>query len=111
VDGQSGVGAKLAALKDAGGWAQFKFNPGERWEFNFAFGQDNANAAQLRRANLAIVNSFVGLARNQTGFGNIVFHLRSNILLSGEYRKIRSWQITGPADGASLVGLAAGYEF
>jgi hypothetical protein len=101
----------LTALKDAGGWAQLKFKPWERWEFNFAFGQDNANSAQLRRADLDIVNPFVGLARNQTGFGNIVFRPHSNILLSGEYRKIRSWQITGPADGASLFGLAAGYEF
>lgn len=111
--GQPGVSAsaKLTALKDAGGWAQLKFKPWERWEFNFAFGQDNANSAQLRRADLDIVNPFVGLARNQTGFGNIVFRPHSNILLSGEYRKIRSWQITGPADGASLFGLAAGYEF
>jgi hypothetical protein len=104
-------GAKLAALKDAGGWAQLKFKPGERWEFNFAFGQDNANSGQLRGAEMAITNPFAGLARNQTGFGNVVFRLRSNFLLSGEYRKIRSWQIAGPGDNASLLGLAAGYEF
>jgi hypothetical protein len=103
--------AKLAALKDAGGWAQLKFKPEERWELNFAFGQDNANTAQLRRAGLAMTNPFVGLARNQTGFGNIIFRPRFNILFSGEYRKIRSWQIAGPADGARLFGLAAGYEF
>lgn len=103
--------AKLIGLKDAGGWTQLKFKPAERWEFNFAFGLDEANTAQLRRAGLAIANPFVGLARNQTGFGNIVFRPRSNIILSGEYRKIRSWQITGPGDDASLFGLAAGYEF
>jgi hypothetical protein len=113
IDGPPGAtaSAKLTALKDAGGWAQLKFKPVERFEFNFAFGQDNANTAQLRRANLVIVNPFVGLARNQTGFGNVVFRPRSTIVLSGEYRKIRSWQITGPGDDASLFGLAAGYEF
>jgi len=105
------AGAKLTPLKDAGGWAQLKFKPVERLEFNFAFGQDNANTAQLRRANLAIINPFVRLARNQTGFGNIIFRPRSNVILSGEYRKIRSWQISGPGDDASLFGLAAGYEF
>jgi len=113
VFGQPGVStiAKPTALKDVGGWAQLKFKPGEGLEFNFAFGQDNANSVQLRRANLAIINPFVRLARNQTGFGNIIFRPRSNVILSGEYRKIRSWQISGPGDDASLFGLAAGYEF
>jgi hypothetical protein len=105
------AGAKPAALKDAGGWAQLKAKPWERWEFNFAFGQDNADSGQLRRAGLVAANPFVGLARNQTSFGNVVFRPRANFLLSGEYRKIRSWQITGPADNAGLFGLAAGYEF
>jgi len=105
------VGARPAALKDAGGWAQLQFKPGERWEFNFAFGQDNANSGQLRRAGLVVASPFVGLARNQTGFGNVVFRPRANIILSGEYRKMRSWQLSGPADDASLLGLAAGYEF
>jgi hypothetical protein len=102
---------KLVGLKDVGGWAQLKFKPVERLEFNFAFGQDNANSRQLRDADLDITNPFVGLARNQTGFGNIIFRPRSTIILSGEYRKIRSWQITGPVNDANLFGIAAGYEF
>ncbi len=103
--------AKLTGLRDAGGWAQLRFKPIERLEFNLAFGQDDANARQLRAADLAVANPYVGLARNRTAFGNIVFRPRSAIILSGEYRKIRSWQIVGPADGVGLFGLAAGYEF
>jgi len=103
--------SKPTALRDAGGWSQLKFKPWERWEFNLAFGQDNANTSQLRRAGLEITDPFDGLARNQTGFGNVIFRPRANFLLSGEYRKIRSWQITGPGNDASLFGLAAGYEF
>lgn len=102
---------RLVGLKDVGGWAQFKFRPVERIEFNFAFGEDNANASQLRNADLDLTNPYGGLARNQTAFGNIVFHPYSTFLLSTEYRRIRSWQVYGPASGAQFFGLAAGYEF
>jgi hypothetical protein len=102
---------QLTGLKDAGGWSQLKFKAAERVEFNFAFGQDNAASGQLRRADLDITNAYVGLARNQTAFGNVVFRPTSTILLSAEYRKLRSWQVTGAADTADILGLAAGYEF
>jgi hypothetical protein len=104
-------GEQLTGLKDVGGWSQLKFKAARRVEFNFACGQDNADSGQLRRADLNITNAYVGLARNQTGFGNIVFRPTSTIILSAEYRKLRSWQITGPADTADIFGLAAGYEF
>jgi hypothetical protein len=55
---------RLAGLKDAGGWAQLKFKPAERLEFNLAFGLDNADSGQLRDADLDITNPFLGLARN-----------------------------------------------
>jgi hypothetical protein len=107
--------SKLSALRDAGGWTQLKFRPTERLEFNVAFGQDNGNSGQLRAASgdahMVATNPYAGLARNQTAFGNLIFRPTSAIILSGEYRKIRSWQVTGPSDGASLFGLAAGYEF
>jgi hypothetical protein len=101
----------LTGLKDAGGWSQLKFKPIQRLEFNVAFGEDSANSAQLRSADLNISNPYIGLVRNQTGFANFVFRPTSTILLSGEYRKIRSWQIMGSAADASLFGLAAGYAF
>jgi hypothetical protein len=102
---------KLAGLKDAGGWGQLQFKPMGRLEFNFASGQDNADSGQLRKGILYTTNPYAAMARNRTTFGNVVFRPSSTILLSGEYRKIQSWQITGPANHASLFGLAAGYEF
>ena len=102
---------RLSGLHDAGGWAQLKFSPLERLEFNLAFGLDNVDSRQLGYADLDSTSPYLGLARNQTTFGNIIFRPTSTIILSGEYRRIRSWQVVGPADTASRFGLAAGYAF
>ena len=101
----------LAGLKDAGGWSQLKYKPSPRFEFNLAFGLDNADNAQLRNADLAYTDPYSQLARNQTGFANIIFRPTSSIILSGEYRRIRSWPTEGPGERASRFGLAAGYAF
>ena len=101
----------MVGLRDAGGWAQLKMKPIRLLEFNAAFGEDDANSVQLRSADLNLSNPYIGLVRNQTAFGNFVFRPTSTLLISGEYRRIRSWQITGTAADASLYGLAAGYAF
>ena len=101
----------LAGLRDAGGWSQLKFKPSERLEWNLAFGLDNADTTQLRNADLEYADPYTQLARNQTGLANIIFRPTSSIILSGEYRRIRSWPIDGPGDRASRFGLAAGYVF
>ena len=102
---------RYAGLRDAGGWAQVKFKPASRFELNAAFGLDDASAAQLRLAAFLQPNQYTGLVRNQTFLTNAIFRPRASILLSVEYRKLRSWQIDSTANDASTVGLAAGYEF
>ncbi len=101
----------IAGLRDAGGWTQLKFKPLDRLEFNLAFGLDNADTRQLRSAEIDDSDPYSQLARNQTAFGNVIFRPTSTLFLSTEYRRIRSWEITGPAVQASRFGLAAGYEF
>jgi hypothetical protein len=39
--------AAVLGLNDAGGWAQLKFKPGERFEINRALGQDSTFAADV----------------------------------------------------------------
>ncbi len=103
--------SNVTGLRDAGGWTQLKFKPRERLEFNLAFGLDNADTRQLRQAEIDETDPFARLARNQTVFGNMVFRPTSTLILSGEYRRIRSWGVNGPGDHASRFGLAAGYAF
>ena len=98
-------------LHDQGGWTQLKFKPTDRFELNGAFGMDNSTAYQLWISGETPSNAYNGLARNQTFLGNAIFRPRASILLSVEYRKLRSWQLTSTANEANIVGLAAGYEF
>jgi hypothetical protein len=102
---------KLIPLRDIGGWAQLKFHPVDWFEANEAFGQDNGYAQQLRSAYIPLTNPYSGLARNQSFLSNVIFRPTNSILLSLEYRKLRSWQLIMPANEAQIFGMAAGFEF
>ena len=102
---------KVIPLRDVGGWAQLKFHPVDWFEANEAFGQDNGYAQQLRSAYIPLTNPYSGLARNQSFLSNVIFRPTNSILLSLEYRKLRSWQLILPANEAQIFGLAAGFEF
>jgi len=74
-----------------GGWAQLKFTPSERVEFNGAFGEDFTPVRVL--PNVLTSNyaySLVPVGRNQSASINSIYHLRSNVLVSLEYRRLRT---------------------
>ena len=102
----------LRGLDDVGGWGQLKIVISPSLEANFAFGQDNAFADDLRNSDLVSQQStYVNLARNQDVMGNFVFRPKSYLLLSAEFRRIHSWPIAGQGNLNQTVGLAAGYSF
>jgi hypothetical protein len=102
---------ELADLGVIGGWSQFKIRVNSRNEFNLAAGTGGRNSTDLR--DLAASNSFLATvpARNQMLFANYIFRPRSDLLLSAEYRRLRTYQITGPANSAGQIGLAIGFLF
>lgn len=99
------------ALNAVGGWTQLKFRPRPRWETNVAFGQDNVLSEDLRWAPALQGEYMIPLARNRTTFGNIIFHPKSNLLLSAEYRKIWTYGYVGPRNTADQINLGAGVSF
>jgi hypothetical protein len=101
----------LANLGVIGGWSQFKVKLDTRNEFNVAAGTGGRNSSGLRNA--AVWNSFLTSvpARNQMLFVNYIFRPRSDLLFSAEYRRLRTYEITAPADSAGQVGLAIGFLF
>jgi hypothetical protein len=101
----------LANLGVIGGWSQFKLKLTARNEFNAAAGTGGRNSSGLRNA--AVWNSFLTSvpARNQMFFVNYIFRPRSDLLFSAEYRRLRTYEITAPADSAGQVGLAIGFLF
>jgi hypothetical protein len=102
---------QLASLGVIGGWTQFKIKVNARNEFNIAAGTGGRNSAGLREA--ALSNSFLGSApaRNQMLFANYIFKPRSDLLFSAEYRRLRTYEVTGSPNSAGQIGLAVGFLF
>jgi hypothetical protein len=102
---------QLASLGVIGGWSQFKFKVDARNEFNVAAGTGGRNSADLRDA--AASNSFLTSvpARNQMLFANYIFKPRSDLLFSAEYRRLRTYEVTGSPNTAGQIGLAIGFLF
>jgi hypothetical protein len=101
----------LASLRSIGGWSQFKYKVNSRSEFNVAAGTGGRTSARLRAA--SVTDSFLTTvpARNQMLFANYIFKPRSNIVLSLEYRRLRTYGILNVPSVATQLGLAIGYIF
>ncbi len=102
---------QLANIGVIGGWTQLKFRFDSRNEFNVAAGTGGRNSGDLRNA--ALTDSFLLSvpARNQMLFANYIFKPRSDLIFSVEYRRLRTYDVTGPADSAGQLGLAVGFLF
>jgi hypothetical protein len=105
------VAPQLANIGVIGGWTQFKYRFDSRNEVNVAAGTGGRNSANLRTA--AATDSFLLSvpARNQMLFANYIFKPRSDLIFSVEYRRLRTYDVTGPADSAGQLGLAIGFLF
>jgi hypothetical protein len=100
----------LAQVGVIGGWSQFKFKWNAQNEFNVAAGTGGRNSAQLR----GVIVSSPGVlipARNEMIVANYIFRPRSDLLFSAEYRRLRTYEVSGPPDNAGQFGLAIGFLF
>ena len=94
-----------------GGWSQLKFRWNAQHEFNVAAGTGGRNSAVLRQALGTSFPAALLPARNQMIFANYIFRPRSDLLFSAEYRRLRTYEVTGPAESAGQLGLAVGFLF
>jgi hypothetical protein len=102
---------QVRGLNSTGGWTQLKFRQTERFEWNAAIGQDNPLARDLKAfpfLQQSDPNSFS--ARNRSALLNFIYRPRSDILLSGEYRWIRTFQFRD-SDAARQISLSMGVLF
>jgi hypothetical protein len=105
---------RVNGLHSTGGWAQFKFKPFSRLEFNTAAGQDGANAADVRGFPVAPISYFganANLTRNRSEFANVIYRPRSNLLFSTEFRTIRTFSINGTSQRANQLNFITGVFF
>jgi hypothetical protein len=91
-----------------GGWSQLKYSPVNRLEFNGVYGMDNPFAADVH---FSEDPSNKPALRNQTAMLNAIGHLRSNVLVSVEYRHLRTTLFDSSVHTAEHVNLALGVQF
>jgi hypothetical protein len=101
----------LAEVGSIGGWSQLKFRVNSRNEFNLAAGTGGRNSARLRDIVASDPSVSFIPARNQMLFANYIFKPRSDLLFSAEYRRLRTYEVTGSPDTAGQFGLAVGFLF
>jgi hypothetical protein len=93
-----------------GGWSQLKLKWNAKLEINGAVGQDNPFASELRAFPTTGVYG-VPIARNRSAFANVIYRMRSDVLLSAEYQRLRMYEIGGDSYGANHVTFSLGYLF
>ena len=102
----------VRGLDSMGGWSQLKFRATSKVEFNGAFGQDNPQAGEVRNSSAGQQNYFSAwLARNQTSLVNVVYHPRSDVVMSLEYRHLRTFSTISAPYPADHVDMSVGVLF
>ena len=101
----------LRPLSSVGGWMQLKFRASSKLEFNGTYGLDSAFADDVRGATLS--PSYFGalLLQNRSGLLNFVYRPRSDLLFSGEYRRLRTFDVDAGTPTAQQVNMMMGILF
>jgi hypothetical protein len=96
---------QFRGLNGVGGWSQIKFLATPRLEFNGVFGLDEPFDTDLRAFPNPVGTYPVVFAANRSEMMNLIFRPRSNLLFSGEYRHLRTSQLSSynTADQINLI--------
>jgi len=101
----------LVGLNTVGGWAQLKYRPRTKLEFNWAFGMDNPYAKDLEYFQYPYSYGDPTLWRNRAGFANVIYRPRSDLLFSAEYRRIETNSLATGLSEAGHLNLMMGVLF
>jgi hypothetical protein len=108
----SNSSTRVRGVYSIGGWTQLKFRQTDKLEWNGAYGQDNVPAADLRSFPIGQQTFYdPSIARNHSSLVNFIYRPRSDVLLSLEYRRIRTFMLRGYSERASQINLSMGVLF
>jgi hypothetical protein len=103
---------EVYGLDSIGGWAQLKYKATSKLQFNGAFGQDNPFAGQLREFGSSQTYYYASpLSKNQSAMVNFLYQPKSDIVLSLEYRHLKTYTLDSNANGSNIITMSAGYIF
>ena len=103
--------AVIQGLDSMGGWVQLKFKPAPKFEINGALGDDNPFASELRRFPSSDSYYGVSLSKNVSPFVNIIYRMRSDVMMSVEYRRLKTYVVNDDAYTANHINFSLGYLF
>jgi hypothetical protein len=105
------ISSPIRGLDATGGWAQLKFQITPRLELNGAISDDEAFAGDVRGFALDQNNFGPILGRNRGALGNVVFRPRSDVILSAELRRLRTFPVYSSSSFTNQLNLSMGILF
>ena len=103
---------RIRGLNTTGGWAQIKFRQSDKLEWNGAYGEDTVRTRTVRFYPF-FQQTYVGasITRNQSALANFIYRPRSDLMLSLEYRRLRTFSLLTNYDVANHINLSMGVLF
>jgi regulator of replication initiation timing len=105
------IDTQVRALNTAGGWAQLEYRATSKLEFHGAFGEDAPYRADLRAFPSPQAYGDPTLTKNQGTLLNVIYRPRSDLLLSAEYRHLKTYTSDNGTYSADHVNLTMGVLF
>jgi hypothetical protein len=96
----------IRGVRSSGGWIQLSARARRDLEFNFAYGQEDPSDRDIRSGIFTDYTRF----KNQVGSANFIYRMRSNFLMSFEYRRMWTDYSTSRFKN-NHYNLAFGYLF
>lgn len=101
----------LRGVDTAGGWAQLKLQLTPKVELNGVLSQDDAFTGNIRGFATDQNNFGEVIGRNRGALGNIVFRPRSDLVLSAELKRLRTFPVYSSSTSLNQVNLSMGILF
>jgi len=101
----------IRGLNTAGGWSQLKLQLTPKLELNGVIAQDDAFTEDIRGFATDENNYGLILGRNRGALTNLVFRPRSDLLLSAELRRLRTFPVYSSSSVTNQLNLAVGILF
>jgi peptidoglycan hydrolase CwlO-like protein len=98
-------------LDSMGGWAQLKYKVASKLQFNGAFGVDNPFANEFRQFGGSQTYYPSPLTKNESSLANFLYQPKSDIVLSLEYRHLKTYTLDSSANTANIIVMSVGYLF
>ena len=101
----------IRGVDTTGGWSQLKFQLTPKIDLNGAVALDDAFTSNIRGFAIDQNNFGEIIGRNRGALGNVVFRPRSDLVLSAEFRRLRTFPVYSSSSTLNQVNLSVGILF